>query len=104
MALPVGYAELLEDLKTTVAAARHRAQRVVNTELLLMYWDIGHAVLERQDAEGWGTRVIERLAADLRAAFPGMSGLSRTSVSYMRAFAGAWPRQAIVQQAAGRLP
>jgi len=58
--LPPGYPELLDQLKSTVAAARWRAQRVVNTELLALYWRIGHTILGRQRAEGWGTRVIDR--------------------------------------------
>ncbi|MGI8682718.1 MAG: PDDEXK nuclease domain-containing protein [Mycobacteriales bacterium] len=102
--LPDGYPELLQDLKRTVAAARWRAQRVVNTDLLLLYWQLGDAVLQRQRTEGWGTRVIDRLAADLRAAFPEMRGLSRSNLFYMRSFAASWPKTAIVQQPVGRLP
>jgi len=102
--LPAGYPELLEDLKRTAAAARWRAQRIVNTELLELYWHIGDAVLRRQRAAGWGARVIDRLAADLRAAFPEMRGLSRSNLKYMRQMAGAWTEEAIGQQAVGRLP
>ncbi len=102
--LPDGYPELLEDLKRTVAAARWHAQRVVNTDLLLLYWQLRDAVLQRQRTEGWGTRVIDRLATDLRAAFPEMRGLSRSNLFYMRSFAASWPRTAIVQQPVGRLP
>ena len=47
-ALPDGYPDLLEQLKRTVAASRWHAQRVVNTELLQLYWRLGNAVLERQ--------------------------------------------------------
>lgn len=103
-ALPDGYDDLLEQLKSTVATARWRAQRVVNTELLLMYWRLGNAVLGRQREEGWGTRVIDRLATDLRAAFPDMRGLSRSNIKYMRQMAGAWSEEAIGQQAVGQLP
>ncbi len=103
-ALPEGYAELLEQLKRTVAAARWQAQRVVNTELLGLYWRLGNTVLQRQHEEGWGTRIIDRLATDLRAAFPEMRGLSRSNLHYMRQMAAAWDEEAIVQQAVGRLP
>jgi len=102
--LPAGYPELLEDLKRTVAAARWRPQRIVNTELLELYWHIGDAVLRRQRAAGWGARVIDRLATDLRAAFPEMRGLSRSNLKYMRQMAGAWTEEAIGQQAVDRLP
>lgn len=103
-ALPDGYADLLEQLKSTVATARWHAQRVVNTELLRLYWRLGNAVLGRQREEGWGTRVIDRLATDLRAAFPDMRGLSRSNIKYMRQMAGAWSEEAIGQQAVGQLP
>lgn len=101
--LPDSYPELLEDLKRTVADARWRAQRVVNTELLRLYWRIGQTILTRQQAEGWGTAVIERLSVDLREAFPQMRGLSRRNMFYMRSFAQAWPEE-VVQQAVAQLP
>ena len=81
---PAGYAELLAAVKVEVRTARLRAHRVVNTELLTLYWAIGNHILARQSAEGWGTRVIERLAEDLRAEFPDMRGLSRSNLHYMR--------------------
>jgi predicted nuclease of restriction endonuclease-like (RecB) superfamily len=64
----------------------------------------GKEILVRQQAEGWGTKVIERLAKDLRSEFPRMQGFSRTNLLYMRAFSEAWPEEAIVQQVAGQLP
>jgi predicted nuclease of restriction endonuclease-like (RecB) superfamily len=102
--LPPGYPELLEDLKSEVAAARWRAQRAVNTELLSLYWLIGHTILDRQQDEGWGARVIDRLSTDLQAAYPEMRGLSRSNLFYMRSFAASWPLEPIVQQPVGRLP
>jgi len=91
--LPEGYAELLEQLKRTIAAARWQAQRVVNTELLGLYWRLGNTVLQRQREEGWGTRIIDRLATDLRAAFPEMRGLSCSNLHYMRQMAAAWDEE-----------
>lgn len=69
-----------------------------------LYWQIGCDILARQAAQGWGAKVIERLAQDLRAAFPDMKGFSRANLMYMRAFAEAWPDAEIVQQAVGQLP
>jgi predicted nuclease of restriction endonuclease-like (RecB) superfamily len=103
LVLPAGYAELLADLKREVLAAQRRAHQVVNAEMLGLYWKIGAAILERQDQQGWGARVIDRLALDLRAAFPQMRGFSRTNLYSMRAFAGAWSLEAIVQTLSGRL-
>jgi predicted nuclease of restriction endonuclease-like (RecB) superfamily len=102
--LPSDYGPWLAELKARIHAAQQQAARSVNSELVLLYWQIGRGILERQGREGWGSKVIERLAQDLRNAFPTMKGFSRANLLYMRAFAEAWPDQAIVQQAVGRLP
>ncbi len=102
--VPDGYPELLAELKRTVAESRWRAQRVVNTELISMYWRIGRSILVRQDVEGLGRAVVDRLSEDLRQAFPGTTGLGRRNLFYMRSFATAWSEDAIVQQPVGRLP
>ena len=72
---PVGYAELLEQVKVRVRTSRVQAARAVNTELVGLYWQIGRLILDRQESEGSGSKVIGRLAADLRAEFPGMRGV-----------------------------
>jgi len=71
---------------------------------VLLYWRIGRDILVRQKKEGWGARVIDRLSADLRAAFPEMQGFSPRNLKYMRAFAEAWSDEQIVQQAVAQLP
>lgn len=102
--VPEGYALWLDELKTRIHGAQQRAALAVNRELVLLYWQIGRDILQRQAALGWGSKVIERLAHDLRVAFPGVKGFSRANLMYMRAFAEAWPDAAIVQQAVGQLP
>ncbi|MBP9798946.1 MAG: DUF1016 family protein [Sterolibacterium sp.] len=102
--VPEGYAPWLEELKGRIHTAQQRAALAVNRELVLLYWQIGRDILQRQAAQGWGSKVIERLAHDLRVAFPGMKGFSRANLMYMRAFAEAWPDAEIVQQAVGQLP
>ncbi|WP_139006436.1 PDDEXK nuclease domain-containing protein [Arthrobacter crystallopoietes] len=103
LSLPAGYSDLLTALKDRVRAARTRAQRTVNTQLIELYWSIGKDILARQETEAWGSGVIARLAEDLRGEFPDMKGLSRSNLFYMRNFAAAFP-DPIVQQAAGQLP
>jgi len=102
--LPIGYAELLETLKARIRQAQVRAALSVNRELVLLYWHIGKEVLQRQEREGWGTKVIDRLALDLAREFPEMKGFSPRNLKYMRAFAEAWPDEQIVQQAAAQIP
>ena len=101
---PEGYADWLADLKGRIHTAQQRATLAVNRELVLLYWQIGKDILTCQAQQGWGAKVIERLAHDLRAAFPEMKGFSRANLMYMRAFAEAWPDAAIAQQAVGQLP
>ena len=101
---PEGYADWLADLKGRIHTAQQRATLAVNRELVLLYWQIGRDILARQAAQGWGAKVIERLAHDLRAAFPDMKGFSPRNLKYMRAFAEAWPDEAIVQGLLAQLP
>ncbi len=101
---PAGYATWLAELKTRIHTAQQRAALAVNHELVLLYWQIGRDILARQAEQGWGAKVIERLAHDLRTAFPQMQGFSRANLMYMRAFAQAWGEAEIVQQLVGRLP
>jgi predicted nuclease of restriction endonuclease-like (RecB) superfamily len=102
--LPSDYTAWLAELKTRIHSAQQRASLAVNRELVLLYWQIGRDILDRQGREGWGTRVIERLAQDLRSAFPDMKGFSPRNLKYMRSFAEAWPDAEFVQQAAAQLP
>ncbi|WP_104663885.1 PDDEXK nuclease domain-containing protein [Ensifer adhaerens] len=98
------YASLLSQLKERIRSARLKAAVAVNRELILLYWGIGREILARQNVEGWGSRVIDRLAADLRRDFPEMTGLSPRNLKYMRAFAEAFPDEQIVQQLVAQLP
>lgn len=102
--VPNDYAGLLAELKERVRSARLSASVSVNRELVSLYWSIGRDILERLAREGWGARVIDRIAIDLRAEFPEMTGFSPRNLKYMRAFAEAYPDLAFVQQAAAQLP
>lgn len=101
---PAGYTDWLADLKTRIHTAQQRATLAVNRELVLLYWQIGRDIRTRQGEQGWGAKVIDRLAEDLRQAFPAMKGFSPRNLKYMRAFAEAWPDEAIVQGVLAQLP
>jgi predicted nuclease of restriction endonuclease-like (RecB) superfamily len=98
------YAEFLSDLKQRIRDRQLRVAVAVNQELVLLYWEIGRDILQRQVDQGWGTKVIDRLAQDLRRDFPTMKGFSPRNLHYMRAFAEAYPDVEIVQQVVARLP
>ena len=68
------YAQFFADLKSRIQAAQLRASVAVNRELVLLYWQIGREILDRQQKESWGAKVIDRLAADLKREFPDMKG------------------------------
>jgi len=87
-----------------IRAAQLRASLAVNRELVLLYWQIGHDILDRQDREGWGAKIIDRLAIDLKRAFPEMKGFSPRNLKYMRRFAEVWTEAEFVQQVAAQLP
>ena len=102
--MPTDYVQWLADIKNRVLTARHKAVLAVKAERVSLYWHIGRDILQRQAAQGWGSKVIDRLGRDLREAFPEMKGFSRANLLYMRAFAEAWTDFEIVQQAVGQLP
>lgn len=98
------YDEFLHDLKERIRNSQVRAALAVNRELVLLYWQIGCEILKRQQEQGWGSKVIEKLAKDLKREFPEISGFSRSNLLYMRAFAEAYPDEQIVQQLVGQIP
>jgi predicted nuclease of restriction endonuclease-like (RecB) superfamily len=102
--IPRDYADWLASLKPRISCARQRAALAVNQELVQLYHHIGTEILERQTRQGWGAKVIDRLAADLREAFPEMKGFSSRNLKYMKFFAQMCPAGLIGQQPAAQLP
>ena len=102
--LPAGYADWLRQIKQDIAHARQRAALAVNAELVQLYGRIGREILARQESQGWGAKVIDRLALDLKDAFPDMRGWSSRNLKYMAFYAQHCPNGLIGQQAAAQLP
>jgi predicted nuclease of restriction endonuclease-like (RecB) superfamily len=101
--VPADYASWLADLKARIRQERLRVVLTSNAVMVLLYWDIGRSILDKQADQGWGSRVIDRLAGDLREAFPEMKGFSPRNLKYMRAFATTWPDRRIVQASLAQL-
>jgi hypothetical protein len=101
--LPGGYVDALSEIKNRIQQTRLKTVLAANSAMILLYWDIGRLILERQEKEGWGAKVIDRLSSDLRDAYPDMTGLSSRNLKYMRAFAAAWPEPEIVQRVVAQL-
>ncbi|MCD4811439.1 DUF1016 N-terminal domain-containing protein [bacterium] len=65
------YIEFVAEVKRRVISARISATRSINRDLIGLYWDIGRMIVKRQEKQGWGKSVVERLSMDLRKEFPG---------------------------------
>ena len=102
--LPTDYPAFLDDLKNRIRQSQVKAALAVNSELVMLYWQIGTDILKRQNEAGWGAKIIQQLSDDLRKEFPEMKGLSRSNLQYMRSFSEAWPDFSIVQQLVGQIP
>jgi predicted nuclease of restriction endonuclease-like (RecB) superfamily len=101
--MPADYATWFAEIKSCIHGERLRLVLASNSVMVMLYWDIGRRILQKQTEQGYGTKVIDRLAADLREAFPDMKGFSPRNLKYMRAFAAAWPDAKLVQRSVAQL-
>lgn len=85
--MPSSYSKFFAAIKERINRERIKAVLSANSAMVLMYWDIGNRILEKQHNEGWGAKIIDRLSHDLKTAFPDMSGFSPRNLKYMRKFA-----------------
>lgn len=85
------YFAILDSLKQKIRQAQLKAAHSVNAQMLSIYWEIGNTIIVQQKIEGWGAKIIDRLAADLKVEFPNETGFSIRNLKYMRAFAEAYP-------------
>jgi predicted nuclease of restriction endonuclease-like (RecB) superfamily len=104
MGLPVDYADALGAIKQRIQEERLRVVLSANAAMVLLYWDIGRMIIDRQQRTGWGSKVIDRLSTDLRESFPEMKGFSPRNLKYMRAFAAAWPERALCKRLLHKFP
>lgn len=98
------YLDFIEEIKKEIENQRLNVVLNANSSMICLYWNIGKAVLQKQKEEGWGAKVIDRMAKDIKEAFPDMSGFSPRNIKYMRKFAECWPDFEIVQRIVARIP
>lgn len=98
------YLDFIEEIKEEIQKQRLKIVLNANSSMICLYWNIGKAILQKQDEEGWGAKVVDRMAKDLKDAFPDMSGFSSRNIKYMRKFAKCWPNFEIVQQVVAQIP
>lgn len=102
--LPDDYSQFLQDLKARIKNERIKTVLSANASMVMLYWEIGRAILEKQNNAGWGTKIIDRMAYDLQEEFPDIRGFSTRNLKYMRKFAECWPEKEIVQLTVAQIP
>ncbi len=98
------YLKFIEEVKSEIQKQRISVVLNANSSMICLYWNIGKSILKKQGEEGWGAKIIDRMAKDLKDAFPEMSGFSPRNIKYMRKFAESWPDFEIVQRVAAQIP
>jgi len=98
------YIAFLNNLKSRIRAAQYQAYRVVNKELINLYWYIGKSIIEKQEKLGWGQKIVQKLSRDLRKEFPKNSGFSERNLKYMRKFYLEYKGKPKVQQLVAQIP
>ncbi len=98
------YPKLLKDVRTAIITARTRAIKVINRELIQLYWEIGELIVQRQEQEGWGKSVVEKLSKDLCVEIPDSKGYSTQNLWYMRQFYLTYKENLNLQQLVGEIP
>ncbi|NGX62263.1 MAG: hypothetical protein K940chlam9_01760 [Chlamydiae bacterium] len=98
------YKTFLKDIKERILSSQVKAAIAVNRELITLYWEVGISVCQKQKSEGWGAKTIEKLAQDLKSAFPNMKGFSHRNLKYMVHFAREYPDFLIGQQVVAQIP
>jgi len=86
------YKKFIASLKEKISSSQIKATVSVNRELIKLYWEIGKEIVEKQVREGWGSKVLEKVAKDLQNEFPGIAGFSRTNLFRMKAFYSAYAK------------
>ena len=101
--MPLWYGEMLNDIKSLVHCSRTKAVTAANAEMIMLYYRMGRMILDRKQQEGWGAKVVDRLACDLKEAFPSLQGFSPRNLKYMQQFATTYPDELIVQRSVAQL-
>ncbi len=85
------YKEFLVEIKNKVRDAQLKSLMAANSQMLLLYWQMGRYILQNQEAEGWGAKIINKLSVDLKKEFPSLKDFSPRNLLYMKQFAEAYP-------------
>jgi hypothetical protein len=99
----VFYGGLLTEIKDRICQAQIRAVLSANAEMIMMYWDIGRMIHQRQQMEGWGAGIIPKLARDIRNELPEIKGFSERNIGYMIRFFREYGESPFLQQSVAKM-
>ncbi len=102
--LPSGYTDFISDIKNQITNQIVKSRLSANKHMIILYWHIGKAILQKQDEEGWGSKIIDRMSYDLKEEFPDMKGFSPRNLKYMKKFAESWNDFEIMQRTVALIP
>ncbi|MDR1740137.1 MAG: DUF1016 N-terminal domain-containing protein, partial [Bacteroidales bacterium] len=80
------YKDWLQNLKQQIKTGQIKAALSVNSQMIMLYWDLGRQIVDKQENAKWGSGFIEQLSKDLKEEFPEMTGLSVTNLNYCKRF------------------
>jgi predicted nuclease of restriction endonuclease-like (RecB) superfamily len=98
------YKEVISGIKLQIKNSRQKALLAVNEQLLILYWNIGNIILEYQDKSGWGAKVVDSIAKEIKLEFQDLKGFSPRNLKYMRKFALEYNNLEFVQQVVAQIP
>ena len=97
------YTKFIKQIKQEIVSSRYNAAKLVNKELLILYYNVGKLLSEKTQEEGWGAKVLENISTDLQNAVPGLRGFSRSNLATMKRFYSYYSSFSIVQSLTGQL-
>ena len=98
------YINLIKGIKEQIRNSQQKAILAINRELLILYWNIGRVILDAQEKEGWGAKVIDNISKEIKVEFHDLKGFSSRNLKYMRKFAEEYKDIEFVQEALAQIP
>lgn len=98
------YFGTLELIRQEIQTAKFRAVNAITKEHILLYWNIGRIILEKQEELGWGKSIVDEISADLRKEFPESKGYSSRNLWDMRRFYARYSNNEKLRQLVAEIP
>jgi len=97
------YLQFVKEVKQQILQSRYQAAKLVNKELLLLYYNIGNMIFEKVKKEKWGNAIIDNLSKDIQTELPGIRGFSSKNLRNMRLFFEAYEDSEIWQSSTAKI-